>query len=79
MSEQTAAELRMPIIRLIEGAGGGGSVKTIETTGRANLPGGLSETTSFDLVAINIETVPVVARGLRYALVLGAAWLSARH
>ena len=33
MSEQIAAEFRMPIIRLIEGSGGGGSVKTIETTG----------------------------------------------
>ena len=54
MSEQIAAEFRMPIIRLIEGSGGGGSVKTIETTGRANLPGGLSETTSFDLVANNM-------------------------
>ena len=42
MSEQIAAQFRMPIIRLIEGSGGGGSVKTIETTGRANLPGGLS-------------------------------------
>ena len=51
MSEEIAAQFRMPIIRLIEGSGGGGSVKTIETTGRANLPGGLTETTSFDLVA----------------------------
>ena len=34
-------ELRLPIIRIIEGSGGGGSVKTIETTGRANLPGQL--------------------------------------
>ena len=51
MSEEMAALYRMPIIRLIEGSGGGGSVKTIETTGRANLPGGLTETTSFDLVA----------------------------
>jgi hypothetical protein len=34
MSEETAAQFRMPIIRLIEGSGGGGSVKTIETTGR---------------------------------------------
>jgi acetyl-CoA carboxylase carboxyltransferase component len=39
MSEQIAAQFRMPIIRLIEGSGGGGSVKTIETTGRANLAG----------------------------------------
>ena len=30
----------VPIIRMIEGSGGGGSVKTIETTGRANVPGG---------------------------------------
>ncbi len=33
MAERMAAELRLPIIRLIEGSGGGGSVKTIETTG----------------------------------------------
>ena len=51
MSEESGTQFRMPIIRLIEGSGGGGSVKTIETTGRANLPGGLTETTSFDLVA----------------------------
>src|SRR3984957_17542943 len=59
MSEHIAAEFRMPIIRLIEGSGGGGSVKTIETTGRANLPGGLTETTSFDLVANQMAQVPV--------------------
>jgi hypothetical protein len=48
-------------------------VKTIETTGRANLPGGLSETTSFDLVADNMGTVPVVALGLGSVAGLGAA------
>ena len=37
--EQMANELRLPLIRLVEGSGGGGSVKTIETTGRANVPG----------------------------------------
>ena len=31
--------LRVPLIRIVEGSGGGGSVKTIETTGRANVPG----------------------------------------
>ena len=78
MSEQIAAEFRMPIIRLIEGSGGGGSVKTIETTGRANLPGGLSETTSFDLVANNMGTVPVVALGLGSVAGLGRrGWLPA--
>ena len=34
-----ANELRLPLIRMVEGSGGGGSVKTIETTGRANVPG----------------------------------------
>src|SRR5204862_167197 len=36
--ETIAHELRLPLIRLVEGSGGGGSVKTIETTGRANVP-----------------------------------------
>jgi acetyl-CoA carboxylase carboxyltransferase component len=79
MSEQMAAQFRMPIIRLIEGSGGGGSVKTIETTGRANLPGGLTETTAFDLVADNMGLVPVVALGLGSVAGLGAARLAASH
>ncbi len=79
MSEQMAAQFRIPIIRVIEGSGGGGSVKTIETTGRANLPGGLSEGSSFDLVAANMSMVPVVALGLGSVAGLGAARLAASH
>src|SRR3984957_9047364 len=79
MSEQLAMRFRMPIIRLIEGSGGGGSVKTIETTGRANLPGGLSETTAFDIVANNMAEVPVVGLGLGSVAGLGAARLVAAH
>ncbi len=79
MSEQLAARFRMPIIRLIEGSGGGGSVKTIETTGRANLPGGLGETTAFDIVANNMAEVPVVGLGLGSVAGLGAARLVAAH
>ncbi len=79
MSEQLAAEFRLPIIRLIEGSGGGGSVKTIETTGRANLPGGIVETTAFDIVAHNMGLVPVVALGLGSVAGLGAARLAASH
>src|SRR5215468_2173170 len=37
--ERMAHDLRLPLIRMVEGSGGGGSVKTIETTGRANVPG----------------------------------------
>src|SRR6202790_170811 len=79
MSEQLAAQFRMPIIRLIEGSGGGGSVKTIETTGRANIPGGLGETTAFDIVANNMAEVPVVGLGLGSVAGLGAARLVAAH
>lgn len=79
MSEEMATTYRLPIIRLIEGSGGGGSVKTIETTGRANLPGGLTETTSFDLVANQMGVVPVVALGLGSVAGLGAARLAASH
>jgi acetyl-CoA carboxylase carboxyltransferase component len=79
MSEQMAAQFRLPLIRMIEGSGGGGSVKTIETTGRANLPGGLSDGSSMELCAINMEQVPVVALGLGSVAGLGAARLAASH
>src|ERR671923_409458 len=58
--EQMAYELRLPLIRLVEGSGGGGSVKTIETTGRANVPG----VSGWEWVVANIATVPRVALGL---------------
>ncbi len=77
--ETMANELRLPIIRLIEGSGGGGSVKTIETKGRANLPGGLGNTSGFDILAQNMATVPVVGLGLGSVAGLGAARLAASH
>ena len=81
MAEQMARDLRLPIIRVIEGSGGGGSVKTIETTGRANLPGGVSGTggQSYLLTTGNLSEVPVVALGLGSVAGLGAARLAASH
>jgi acetyl-CoA carboxylase carboxyltransferase component len=38
MAEEMAHDFRLPIIRIIEGSGGGGSVKTIETKGRPICP-----------------------------------------
>ncbi len=64
MPERMAAEYRLPLIRLIEGSGGGGSVKTIETRGHANLPGGIGSSSGLALCAINMGLVPVVALGL---------------
>ena len=77
--ENMAQELRLPIIRLIEGSGGGGSVKTIETKGRANLPGGMGTSSGFNLLAENMAAVPVVGLGLGSVAGLGAARLAATH
>jgi len=77
--ESMANELRLPIVRLIEGSGGGGSVRTIEQTGRPNLPGGLSQSSGYHLINDNMATVPVVALGLGSVAGLGAARLAASH
>src|SRR5574341_2190560 len=69
MCERMANELRLPLIRLVEGSGGGGSVKTIETTGRANVPG----VSGWEWVVNSIGTIPRVALGLGSVAGLGAA------
>lgn len=79
MAERMAADLRLPIIRIIEGSGGGGSVRTIETTGRANLPGGVGQTWLYHHTGDNLSRVPVVALGLGSVAGLGAARLAASH
>lgn len=79
MAEQMAREYRLPIIRIIEGSGGGGSVKTIETKGRANLPGQVGETISYWLMTSNLGQVPVVGLGLGSVAGLGAARLTSSH
>src|SRR5262249_44277526 len=58
-----------------EGSGGGGSVKTIETTGRANVPA----LAGWEQVVANMGTVPRVALGLGSVAGLGAAHLAAAH
>ena len=73
--ERMAHELRLPLIRLVEGSGGGGSVKTIETTGRANVPA----VSGWEWVVDNMGTIPRVALGLGSVAGLGAAHLAAAH
>ena len=60
-------------IRVIEGSGGGGSVKTIETKGAANLPGGVGGTRWYWYTLANMARVPVVGLGLGSVAGLGAA------
>ena len=56
-AERMARELRIPIVRLVDGTGGGGSVRTIENIGRTYIPGGPSWETIVEMMA----EVPVVA------------------
>ncbi len=79
MAEDMASELRLPIVRIIEGSGGGGSVKTIETTGAANLPGQVGTTRGFYMMTANMAQVPVVGLGLGSVAGLGAARLVSTH
>src|SRR6201997_4362551 len=79
MAEEMAHDFRLPIIRLIEGSGGGGSVKTIETKGAANLPGGIGGTRWYEYTTANLARVPVIGLGLGSVAGLGAARLAASH
>ena len=79
MAEEMASEYRLPIIRVIEGSGGGGSVKTIETKGASNLPGGIGGTRGFYYMTANLAQVPVVGLGLGSVAGLGAARLASSH
>lgn len=74
-AEQLANEYRLPIIRLIEGTGGGGSVKTLASAGHTYLP----VLPGWDWTVANLATVPVVALGLGPVAGLGAARMAASH
>ena len=68
-AEQMANELRLPIVRLIEGTGGGGSVKSLEADGYTYVPAN----PAWDWVIANMATVPVVSLALGPVAGLGAA------
>ncbi len=74
-AEMMAHELKLPIIRMIDGTGGGGSVKTLEMIGATYIPAvpGWSD------VVENLDTVPVVALALGPTAGLGAARTVASH
>ncbi|HRK63748.1 MAG TPA: carboxyl transferase domain-containing protein, partial [Terricaulis sp.] len=55
-AEQMANEYRMPLIRLIDGTGGGGSVKMLEKDPRTYIP----QTPGWEWVVANMSAVPVV-------------------
>ena len=74
-AEQMANELRLPIIRLVDGTGGGGSVRMLETDGRTYVP----YNQGWDWVIANLATVPVVGLGLGSVAGLGSSRLVSSH
>ena len=74
-SERMARELRLPLVRLVEGTGGGGSVKTYEMTGRTYVPGN----PAWDQIAAALSEIPVVAAALGPVAGLGAGRLACSH
>ena len=75
MAEQFANEYRLPLVRLIEGTGGGGSVKSLDMDARTYIPGN----PGWDWVVKNLATVPVIALALGPVAGLGAARAVTSH
>ena len=73
--EAMAHEYRLPLIRMIDGTGGGGSVKTLEDMGYTYIP----HVPGWDEIIANLDTVPVVALALGPTAGLGAARVVASH
>lgn len=74
-AEQMAHEFGMPLIRLIDGTGGGGSVKSLEDMGLTYVPW----LPGWEHVVKNLESVPVVSLALGSVAGLGAARVVASH
>lgn len=74
-AERMAHDLRIPLVRLVDGTGGGGSVKTLETMGFSYVP----PLPGFDLTAGLLSIVPVVAAALGPVAGLGAARVVCSH
>lgn len=74
-AERLSNELRMPLVRLVDGTGGGGSVKSYEKTGRTYVPAN----PGWDVVVDNLGKVPVVAACLGPVAGLGAARVVSAH
>ena len=75
MAEQFANEYRLPLIRLIEGTGGGGSVKSLDIDTRTYIPGN----PGWNWVVENLSTIPVIALALGPVAGLGAARAVTSH
>ena len=70
-----AAEYRMPLIQLIDGTGGGGSVKMLEKDPRTYIP----ETPGWNEIVHGLSQVPFVSLALGPCAGMGAGRVAASH
>ncbi|MBY4946264.1 methylmalonyl-CoA carboxyltransferase [Cupriavidus respiraculi] len=74
-AEKMARDLRVPMVRLVDGTGGGGSVRNIETKGHTLIP----TMKVWQHVVENMSVVPVVSLALGSVAGMGAARVAASH
>ena len=74
-AEGFAHELRLPHIRLVDGMGGGGSVKTIETAGRTYIP----RIAGWETIVNHLGIAPSVSLALGSVAGIGAARVTTSH
>jgi propionyl-CoA carboxylase beta chain len=74
-AEQMAGESGVPLVRLLDGTGGGGTVESLLDMGRTYVP----HNPGWDHVVANLRRVPVLALALGPVAGLGAARLVTSH
>jgi propionyl-CoA carboxylase beta chain len=74
-AERMAGQRRVPLVRLLDGTGGGGTVESLLQSGRTYVPWN----PGWDEVVANLGRVPVVAVALGPVAGLGAARLVTSH
>jgi len=74
-----ATDYKLPLIRIVEGSGGGGSVAEDAENARPHMPGGARTAAYSYLMAEAMATVPVVTLGLGPVAGLGVARMAASH
>ena len=75
IAEKMAGEYRMPLIRLVDSTGGGGSIKMLDKDPRTYIP----ETPGWEYAVENLAEIPVVSLALGPCAGLGAGRVGASH